>query len=347
MSTSSLTRLSYIDILKILSTFAIVLWHVSALYVRMDAQLLNPSGTLPYVINASARVALPLFMMISGALLLRESYQFNLNRKFSFILKTYVIWAFIYMLADQLMRFSTGGALLSPTEMIASWIRGPYHFWYLQMLLGVYLLMPLLVRLRGLQTLNYATLLLFVIIYIYNPLSPHLPEAVNAVADQVILMTPSTMLFFFLLGACLHRVPLTRKLAVLSAAAALLGFCVRLWQLFSTPSYQMGVSLQPANIYSELLMVVGIFYLARFLCRHYEDGARMQYLSKCTLRIYISSALWIYAYQLLIQPHWDARVPYPTLAILFWSIIVFLCSWLTAHVLVKKDALLRTRRAKR
>lgn len=30
MSMKALTRLSYIDILKIVATFAIVLWHVSA-----------------------------------------------------------------------------------------------------------------------------------------------------------------------------------------------------------------------------------------------------------------------------------------------------------------------------
>ena len=160
MSMKTLTRLSYIDILKVVATFAIVLWHVSAVYVRMDAALLSPFGALPYVINLCVRFALPMFMMISGALLLRESYAFNFKQKFSYIIKLYAVWSLVYVIADQAMRAASGGALLSPAEMLASWIRGPYHFWYLQMLLGVYLLMPLLVRLKGLQTLNYATLLL-------------------------------------------------------------------------------------------------------------------------------------------------------------------------------------------
>ena len=47
MSMKTLTRLSYIDILKIVATFAIVLWHVSAVYVRMDAALLSPLGAAP------------------------------------------------------------------------------------------------------------------------------------------------------------------------------------------------------------------------------------------------------------------------------------------------------------
>lgn len=259
MSMNSLERLSFIDILKIISTFAIVLLHVSAIYVRMDAQLLNPSGALPYIINALARTALPLFMMISGVLLLRDRYQFNLKKKFSFILKNYVLWSALYVVVDQAMRLYNGDVLLSPAEMVVSWVRGPYHFWYLQMLLGFYLLMPLLARLKGLQTLSYATLLLFIIIYIYNPLAPHLPVCVQTFADQVILMNPSTMLFFLLLGAWLYRVPHRPKLALAAAVAVLAGVGIRLYQLFSTPTYQASSALQPLNTYSELLLAAGIF----------------------------------------------------------------------------------------
>ena len=155
------------------------------------------------------------------------------------------------------------------------------------------------------------------------------------------------MLFFMLAGACLHRVPLLRKLAILSALAALAGFAIRLYLLFSTPDYASASTVQPLYSYSELLMTVGLFDLARYLCRSYEDGPRMQYLSKCTLRIYVSSALWISAYQFFIQPGWDALVPYQALSILIWSVVVFLCSWLTAHILVKKDRALARRKRQR
>lgn len=347
MSTNSPEHLSFIDILKIVSTFAIVLLHVSAIYVRMDAQLLNPSGALPYIINALARTALPLFMMISGVLLLRDRYQFNLKKKFSFILKNYILWSALYVLVDQAMRLYNGDVLLSPAEMVVSWVRGPYHFWYLQMLLGFYLLMPLLARIKGLQTLSYATLLLFVIIYLYNPLAPHLPVCVQTFADQVILMNPSTMLFFFLLGAWLYRVPLRPKLALAASLAVLLGLGIRLYQLFSTPNYQASSAVQPFNSYSELLLAAGLFYLITYLCHHYQSGASIQYLSKCTLRIYIVSALVIFAFQVFIQPTWDALVPWPTLTILLWSIVVFLCSWLIAHLLTLKDRAWRAHRDKR
>lgn len=347
MSTNTLERLSFIDILKIGATFAIVLLHVSALYVRTDAQLLNPSGTVPYIINSLMRVALPLFMMATGTLLLRDRYQFNLKNKFTFIAKTYIFWSALYICVDQALRFYIGDELMSPAEMIVGWVRGPYHFWYLQMLLGFYLLMPLLARLKGLQTLSYATLLLFVIIYIYNPLSPHLPVCVQTFANQVILMNPSTMLFFFLLGAWLYRVPHRPKLAFAAAVSVLVGLAIRLYQLFSTPTYQDSSALQPLNSYSELLLAAGIYYLLAYLFRNYQSSAKVQYLSKCTLRIYVASALVIYGYQVFIQPSWDALVPWPTLSIVLWSIVVFLGSWLIAHVLMRKDRALNARRAKR
>ena len=341
MPPNSLSRLSYVDVLKILATFSIVVLHVSALYVRMDAQLVNPSGALPYVLNTLTRVALPLFMMISGALLLRDNYSFKMKEKIIFMLKVYALWSLFYMLLEQAFRLSSGAVPLSATEMLKNWICGPYHFWYLQMLIGFYLLMPLLERLKGLRTLNYATLLAFVVIYIYGPFAPHLPASLQPVITQIILVEPGTVLFFFLLGACVHRVPYSKKLAAVAALMTLVGLGLRLYLLFTAADYSQASALQPHTSYSELLLATGIFYLARYLCRHYNDGPRMQYLSKSTLRIYVSSALWIFLFERLLKATWDTFVSWPTLTILIWSVVVFLLSWLTAHLLTLKDRALR------
>ena len=72
MSTPGLNRLSYIDTLKVLAAFMIVLLHVSAIYVDMTVQ---PVGKLVYYINALVRPGLFIFLMVSGALLLRPILQ--------------------------------------------------------------------------------------------------------------------------------------------------------------------------------------------------------------------------------------------------------------------------------
>ena len=80
MSTPGLNRLSYIDTLKVLAAFMIVVLHVSAIYVDMTVQ---PVGKLVYYINALVRPGLFIFLMVSGALLLRPQYTFNFNKRYT------------------------------------------------------------------------------------------------------------------------------------------------------------------------------------------------------------------------------------------------------------------------
>ena len=79
MSMKTLTRLSYIDILKIVATFAIVLWHVSAVYVRMDAALLSPFGVAALCDQSLCALCAADVHDDLGALLLRESYALQLQ----------------------------------------------------------------------------------------------------------------------------------------------------------------------------------------------------------------------------------------------------------------------------
>lgn len=84
MSTPGLNRLSYIDTLKVLAAFMIVLLHVSAIYVDMTVQ---PVGKLVYYINALVRPGLFIFLMVSGALLLRPQYTFNFKKNLPILQK--------------------------------------------------------------------------------------------------------------------------------------------------------------------------------------------------------------------------------------------------------------------
>lgn len=347
MTTHASQRLLYIDVLKIIATFLIVLLHVSALYVRQDAVLSQTADTLDYIINSVTRTALALFMMISGALLLRDGYRFNLKRRFTFIAKNYAFWSAVFVAAEQAMRWFTGNDLLPFLTMITYWIRGPYHFWYLQMLLGFYLLMPVLEKIKGLQTLSYATFLLFVLCYIYSPLSPYLPDCVQTFLAQVVIIPAGYTIFFFLFGASIHRMPKVRKLAIASVLAIFAGLGLRLYQLFWGSAYYGEVITQPLFNYAELLMASGTFYLVFYLCKGRPVPPKVRHLSNCTLRIYIVSALFIFAYEYLLMPAWNELVPFTTLSVVLWSVIVFLCSFATAHVLALKDRALAARREAR
>ena len=91
-------RIAYIDWLKIIAALMVVMIHTSGmLYTN------NPEGSLSSLVGfwnyELVRPAVPLFFMISGALLLRPGYDANprkMVRKAIKLLALMLIWSFVY-----------------------------------------------------------------------------------------------------------------------------------------------------------------------------------------------------------------------------------------------------------
>lgn len=83
--------------------------------------------------------AVPVFFMISGALMLESGYKTEIRKILYKILKIIIIlffWGVVYALAD-LKDFSLYKLLI--------WTyKGHFHFWFFEYLIGVYLLLPVL-----------------------------------------------------------------------------------------------------------------------------------------------------------------------------------------------------------
>lgn len=93
------------------------------------------------IYNSLSRWSVPVFVMISGALFLDNSKKINIKRLFSKniarIIKVFLFWSFIYAIYDGLYKNGLVG-------FIAGTIHGPFHFWFLKMLLGLYVVVPIL-----------------------------------------------------------------------------------------------------------------------------------------------------------------------------------------------------------
>ena len=340
MATETNKRLSYIDILKVIAAFMIVMLHVSASYIDMSNA--SPHG-LEYFFNSLTRIGLPIFFMISGALLLRDEYHFKLKRKFFFILKIYIFWSAFYVLVQQVAYLKSGNPLLSLPEMIVQWIRGPYHFWYLAMLLGFYLLMPLFSKLKDFQTLSLLIGLSFLVIYVIQPFSYLLPDCINTFIKTMIIFRPDWPVFYFFLGAWIHRFPLIKKFFYMAWLSIFSGLFLHVYQLYHVSQFDQILSPDPFNLYAQLLTAAGLFYLARYLSQNIESGKLLRSLSKGTLHIYITSAFFIYLYEWFIKASWDALVPSASITILIWSIVVFICSYTASILVMKKNQWLQSR----
>lgn len=151
-----------LDICRIIACMAVVMIHTLMLFWEFD-----PSVPLWALYNLAAiivRCGVPLFFMISGALLLgREELNIrkHIKRTFHFV-ALYFIWSAFYVLID--------GAFLKVWYNSPDWTEilfgSYYHLWYLPAIILCYTFVPLLHGLIHNKSVNdkYAVLLFLVLV---------------------------------------------------------------------------------------------------------------------------------------------------------------------------------------
>ncbi|MBQ7926908.1 MAG: acyltransferase family protein [Lachnospiraceae bacterium] len=145
--TKSTQRNIGLDILRILACLFVVISHTSS-QLAVNAPLTSFNGLVAHIMNTIGHTGTILFLFISGSLLLSEDYSFIprkfYTRNFLRLLIAYYSWVIIYHLVGFIQR-----GIYTPThakDVLLNIIEGKagYHFWYLPMLLGIYLLLPFL-----------------------------------------------------------------------------------------------------------------------------------------------------------------------------------------------------------
>jgi surface polysaccharide O-acyltransferase-like enzyme len=132
----------WIDLLKAIAAFAVIILHVtvSLLYDFGDKEHWQAANFY----NSLVRFSVPVFVMISGVLLLNKNEELTtfLRKRFSRLLFPFIFWSVIYLLLKinydlplkEIISYSIK-VLKSGTE---------FHLWYIYMLIGLYLFIPIL-----------------------------------------------------------------------------------------------------------------------------------------------------------------------------------------------------------
>ncbi len=188
MSTSARTRRYELDHLRVLATLGVILLHVAAIVVvwwddtRPD---LISQFNLGNAANTAGRFAVNCFFMTSGALLLDPVRRFVLRPQFLRVALPTLTWIVLYTLLNIALnatdRPGVRGALkdplsLGPTELVRRLLAEPavYHLWFVYVLLGIYLTVPLLRALTDRPEPDRARLVgWFLVLWLVGGLLPH------------------------------------------------------------------------------------------------------------------------------------------------------------------------------
>jgi len=227
-ATAVLTRPQRRDIalLRVVAIVGVVAIHVSGLVVTARGLRDEPVWWLGHVLNSGSRFCVPLFVMVSGALLLRPSreeparefYRRRLDR----LVPALVVWYVVYIAFSRFVVGTERG----PGEVLALVLSGRtytglYFFW---LILGLYLATPALRKLlAGLDgpRLLAVGLLLTALAVAWNTANAF----VNRFSTVDVDATPNAFSYwipyvgYFVLGAALSHGPVSRRVAPWAAGA--------------------------------------------------------------------------------------------------------------------------------
>lgn len=126
-----------INFCRIIACFLVIILHASALnFYKFDGDWWKSN-----LFDSLSRICVPLFIMITGALLINEQGKkySSLIKRFKKIIIVCLFWSLFYTLADKIHP-------ITPAEWIKRVIKNEFkfHLWYLYAMVGFYLSIPIL-----------------------------------------------------------------------------------------------------------------------------------------------------------------------------------------------------------
>lgn len=138
-------KLYWITNLRVFATIMVVLIHTSGGGLLRYANIPHEWWWTCHVINGFGKFSVPVFVMISGALLLGKEIDFFpfLQKRFLRVWVPFTVWVMITVLYHNFFenrQISFKKAFIDYLTMGAGNLYG--HFWFIYMLLGLYLITP-------------------------------------------------------------------------------------------------------------------------------------------------------------------------------------------------------------
>jgi len=330
----------YIQLLRIIACFFVIVNHTNSRIFLSLAPSATWFASLTYFFVS--KVAVPVFVMISGAMLLgkQNDWRKHLQRVLR-LLAGLVLFSGFYHFMDY---YKTDLSLaLNPVEFLLRIIRVPVTnaFWYLYMYLGLLLMLPILQRLAQAMSLReYRYLLLWSVPVLgICPIIVHyLPQLQIYSKFALPLFVPFMGMFFA--GYYIHTYAVcTRRRAAL-AACTFIGLTAA--SVLLTYSEYLACGGEKFLYYDNSWCItisgaaVSLFYLAKCAgqlkwLQHPGLSRIIVFVGQCTFGIYLLSDYWI---EKLTGIYTRASaVVHPLPAVLLWEIAVFAVSFAITVIL--------------
>jgi surface polysaccharide O-acyltransferase-like enzyme len=180
-ATSKPQPIEWISNIRVKALFLVIILHASSpLLMNLQKAKLGDWLAADFY-NALSRFAVPVFVMITGALLFNKEYELGdfLKKRLSRIIWPFLFWSLVYVgysWYDEELNFTTD--VWHNIILVLHQLKygAYYHLWYVYMLIGLYLIIPVLsrfVRNATEKEIQYFLVVWFIVIAFSQPYLTH------------------------------------------------------------------------------------------------------------------------------------------------------------------------------
>lgn len=341
-------RKIYLDYLRAFAIIGVICTHVTVKYYG-DSEL---SGTATWwmanIINAASRFAVPLFVMISGAVLLGKSQpvaEFYQKRAWR-ILPPWIFWSVAFLIFNYvftgdlytLVWFLKGGILIQGNTTT--------HLWYLSMFACLMLFAPYINKIiLNEPVTKHEVKILCGIVLVFLILN-ELDHVYALIKDNPIQWFKTFIWFvpYFIGGFLIDRYSYQIKLSsVYIVVTVLVSLGIGIGMNYGVAD-QLGIFKDYLVLRNDGVLIYfitfGVFILARRHMDKIKANRLIGALSDASFGIYLIHPAFIFLInRYLIPSHFSTNGAGGVIAICLTILITLLLSWLTISIMRKQAAL--------
>ena len=311
-----------LSILRVLACFGVVLLHCAYGAVSPYAE-----SSRQYIMAMSLRncvmCSVPIFVMVSGALLLQPGREMSLSKIFKkYILRmvwTLLIFSALFYAFDLAL-----GTDKTPFEALLSVYTGEgwAHLWYLYLMIGIYLLLPFY-RMIAKNSSKTELVYLLLVYFVFLSLIPLVNSATASKAGFYICTYTVYPLYFFLgyaLREKIIKIKLWLSLVLIVLGSGLVVLSSEYAYGYNVPALK---SLLSSYAFLPVVMqAVGVFSLIDKL--EMREGKVLRFLDRNSFGIYLVHMAFLK--YLFVAVGFDPMAKGGMLALLLLSVLVFVLS---------------------
>ena len=334
-------RQTYMDCLKILATFAVMIGHTAAQY---SGSVTGMTWDIFYFYDAIIRWSVPVFVMVSGSLFLSGNrsieriYKKNILR----MATAFIFWSMVYALVSFFT--STGYEL---KNMLRWFVEGPTHMWFLFMIVGLYMIVPFLQKITVDRKLTayflllslFFTFLLPYCIMVISFKSEKISSIGSSVLNKFSLYFTFGYVAYFVCGYFLNESKIRGKLEWIIYFFGICGFLVTIFyaSVFSVPKKENVVLFHDSFAVNVLLESIAVFVFAKNHLTFLQTGERLKKLLK-KLSTYSFGAYLVHAMVITQLNHLlglNTLSFHPVISVPLIGVITFIISFTISGILHK------------